>query len=109
MQAEIYRYRVFYTYCFTTLLTRIPFRHRLDDTYGLLVERRVSTRANYLYIHNRTVFVYHKLADYTTLDAVLLRNNRIFHVLAQVFEQRLLTAGEFWQLLRKKEGENDGL
>lgn len=99
LELEVYRYGILYAYWFTTLLAGMPLRHRLDHADCLLIKGCITTRTYYFYVDNRTVLVYNELADYTTLNTVLLSDYRILNVLAEVLEESSLTTGELRHLL----------
>ena len=86
MQLEVHRYGIFDANGFSPLLAGFPVGHGLDDAYGLLVEGGVSTGAYHFDINDGAVLVDDELADDTSLDTVLLCDNGVFDVLAEVFE-----------------------
>jgi hypothetical protein len=98
LEFEVNRHCVFNTYGFTALLTGLPFRHGLDDTYRLFVEGSVTTRTNDLNVHDRTVLVDNELADYTSLNTIFLCNNGVLNVLREELEEFCLSTGELRHL-----------
>ena len=98
LQAEGNRQGEASTHCFTTLLTRIPLRHRVHHAESLFVQIWVHT-ANHLCITYRTVTLNHETYSYTTLSTVLLSDGRILDILRQPLHQSSIAARECGRFL----------
>ena len=86
----------------TTLLARGPLRHGLDNSHSLLIEVRIE-RTSYFNVGHGAIGSDDELDIDTTLDAVLLSNDRILNLGGEELTESSFAAREDRHLLYNNE------
>ena len=95
LESILYRKREFYIDSLSSLLARIPFRHRLDYSQGFCIEGRVYAFGNDR-IDDIAFFGNNESNNHSTLHPVFLSGLRILDILRQPLHTFAHTAWEFW-------------
>lgn len=98
LQLEINRNSIFNTNRLSSLCTRLPVWHQLQDTYGLSIQQRIHTPCN-LKIYRLPVFIDDKSHEDFSCNIFFHRFKRITNSFCQKFHHTTIFTHEFRHIL----------